>query len=258
MSYLLRNKPRFSYWRKILILVALFIFSGLFFFLTRGFLVSVIRPLWQGGNAVTRTLDLVAQHFRTRAFLVQENISLKERLSDLELELLSARLTLSQQESLVSLLGRPREEREIIASVLTRPPQSAYDLFIIDAGVDDGVSLGDKVALLSGPVLGTITEVFSSSAKVKLFTSAGEKTEAVLERGGVPVLLLGRGGGSFRIEIPRETPVEVGDRVISASTDFSLIAVVEAVKIFPTDAFKEIMARSPANIFQIRLVSVYP
>ena len=62
--------------------------------------------------------------------------------------------------------------------------------------------------------------------------------------------------GNFQIEVPRETVVERGDRVLSADIFLHLVAVVEDVSVEPTDSFKEVLARSPANIFNIRYVII--
>lgn len=72
------------------------------------------------------------------------------------------------------------------------------------------------------------------------------------------VTLEGRGGGNFRIKLPREVESLVGDRVVSADIGYSLVGVVESVESQPTDAFKEVLVSSPTNIFDIRFVKVLP
>lgn len=255
MNYLQRSR-RTSYGKYLVVLAGIFVAGWAFFSLAGGFIVSAAAPLWQSEFFAAKLARQVVEGVKFHSALVSENIALKDKVSSLELELTAANLSLSQRETLSNLLGRERKESEIIASVLTRPPQSPYDLFIIDAGEKDDVKLGSRVSLPEGPVVGTVADLFPSSAKVKLFSTAGEKTEAVLERGNIPVVLEGRGAGSFRIEVPRETAAVPGDRILSGESGSSLIAVVEGVEADPTDSFKEILARSPANIFSVRLVSV--
>ncbi len=237
-------------------LAGIFVGGAIFFGLLGGPILTLVSPIWQGENMLGRALAHMGENFRTRSSLVRENIALREDVASLELQVSSLNLALSQERSLAELLGRERRVEEVVASVLTRPPQSPYDLFVIDAGEKEGLMVGAWVRLPEGPLLGTISDLFAHSAKVKLFTTAGEKTEAVLERGGVPVILEGRGGGSFRIVVPRETWVEAGDRVVSADTGESLLGVVEKVVVEPTDSFKEILVKSPANIFSVRLVTI--
>lgn len=257
MSYLQRNR-RTPYSKYLAILAGVFVAGWAFFSLAGGFVVSAVVPVWRSEFFATRLVRQVVEGIKFHSALVSENLALRDKVSSLELELAAADLSLAEERSLASLLGREKKEDEIVASVLSRPPQSPYDLFVIDIGEKNGVKVGARVSLPEGPVVGTVTDIFPSSSKVRLFSTAGEKIEAILERGNTPVVLEGRGGGSFRIVVPRETVAVVGDRVLSAESGSSLVAVVEGVEADPTDSFKEILARSPANIFSVRLVSVAP
>ncbi len=146
----------------------------------------------------------------------------------------------------------------VVAAVLTYPPQTPYDIIIIDAGSNDSLVLGSEVSMPEGPLLGVVSEVFPRRAKVKLFSTNGEETGAVLERNNMPVTLEGTGGGNFRISLPRDIAIERGDRILSRSMSSSLLAVVEEVSVEPTDSFKEILAKSPTNIFSLRFVFITP
>lgn len=257
MSYLQRSK-RSSYKKHLLIIAVLLALGWLCFSLLGGVVVSLVAPIWRSENALSRTLRHMVENVSLHSSLVSENLALKEQVSSLELELAATSLSLSQEQTMGELLGRERRVGEIVATVLTRPPQSPYDLFVIDAGEADGITSGAVVSLPEGPVLGTISDVFPSSSKVKLFSTSGEQTEAVLERGNVPVILEGKGGGAFKIVVPRETVAMPGDRVLSTGLTSNLLAVVGGVEVNPTDSFKEILARSPANIFSVRMVSITP
>ena len=258
MNYLPRNKAKSSHWKKALILALLFGLGALLFSFFGGFIVSAISPIWRAENAVSRALSRSFEYWHSKQVLIDENVSLRNKVTALALERDALALSLSEGHSLSELLGRKHQEGEVIASVLTRPPQSPYDLFIIDAGTKEGLATGSRVSLPGGAVVGIVSDIFPSSAKVKLFTTPGEKTEAVLERGNIPVILVGRGSGNFRVTVPRETVVVVGDRIVSADVHYSLLGVVEDVEVTATDSFKEILARSPANIFAVRLVSASP
>lgn len=258
MNYRPRNRSKHPYSKKILFLAGVFVAGAIFFYFLEPFFVPLISPLWKTENAVVRTLSKSADFFRSRQALIDENVVLKEKVLSLELEISSARAAAGQRELLFSLFGRREEGAGIIASVLVRPPQSPYDSLIVDAGSRDGISLEARVNLPEGPELGIVSEVFSRQSRVKLFTSDGEETAAVLERHGVPVTLIGIGGGNFRIVVPRETQVEIGDRILSANISSNLLAVVGNVSLKPTDFFKEVLAKSPANIFTVRFVEILP
>lgn len=256
MNYLPRNRHKKNYSGKIFFILALFVAGAVLFSLFDNLLIKAVSPLWRAENGFSRSLGKSIDFFQSRQTLIRENASLKERLTSAELELSELALKRDEVATLESLLGRTVNRQSTAATVLTRPPQSPYDLVVIDAGLHDAISVGARVTLPEGPEVGVVSEVFPTFSKVKLFSTSGEKTEAVLERHQVPVELEGIGAGNFKIIVPRETEVVVGDRVLSATLNSSLVAVVEDIKVSPTDAFKEILAKSPINIFSIRFVSI--
>jgi cell shape-determining protein MreC len=255
MNYLQRNR-RGRYGKQLAVVGAVLVIGWLAFSLLGGAIVSLVSPVWRGENAVSRTFRHAAEAVKLHSSLVAENLALRDRVASLELELAAAPFSsVSEVEGFGEPAARERAAG-VTAAVLTRPPQSPYDLFVIDAGEHDGLTAGAIVSLPEGPVLGTVSDVFASSAKVKLFSTAGEETSAVLERDNVPVVLEGAGGGTFKVRVPRETAAVPGDRILSADSAGNLLAVVEGVEVAATDSFKEILARSPANIFSVRTVSV--
>ncbi|MDO8424223.1 MAG: rod shape-determining protein MreC [bacterium] len=258
MNYLPKNRSRNTRYRIALSLAAVFILSATTFYFLSGVIISAASPLWIVENRVTRSLASGVEIFRSRQALLSENTRLKDRLSSLELELSSRPPAQEENNALLELLGRRAESGGIAASVLVRPPQTPYDIILIDAGQNDGVTLGSEVTLAEGPVLGKVSELFPGSAKARLFSSAGEKTNAVLERSGLAITLEGAGGGNFKVVVPRETPVEMGDRILSADIFSRLLAVVEEVEIEQTDSFKRVLARGPVNLFNMRFVIIRP
>ncbi len=258
MNSLLKNRSARAHLKLIFTALGIFLLVWVIFSFFGGFIVSAVSPIWEAENAFSRTVKKTWNHLESRQNLVNENFDLKGRVGSLELEVASLTISLEQERAFYGLLGRAPVSGEVVASVIARPPQSPYDVILLDAGSREGITKDARVYLAEGPALGIITEVFTSSAKVKLFSTAGEKLDAVLERGSVPVVLEGRGAGNFRLKIPREVEVVAGDRIVTGDTEFSLLAVVEVVNVNSTDAFQEVLARSPLNIFSLRLVSVIP
>jgi len=256
MNYLPRNRARQKTLRKIGILAVILIAGAFVFSLINGVLIAAFSPLWRAENRVSQSVAKAFENFSSRQALIAENAELKEKLRSLELRLQSLG-SLDSQSELSALAGRANQAG-IPAGVLTRPPQSAYDVLVADAGESHGVSAGARVFLSEGPEIGTVVEVFSKSSRIKLYTSSGESTHAVLERHLVPVVLEGAGAGNFQIIIPRETQVEVGDRILSSGLDANLMAVVRDIKVEQTDSFKKVLAQSPANIFGITRVLIKP
>lgn len=258
MKYFQRNRPRYKYLKKTSILLGVFVLVVLVFSLFGNIIITTASPVWKAENVVSRSLRNSAGFFLSRKALMDENSILRDRVASLEAEVLSMSRELSQEGALLELVGRIKDSHNVAAAVLTHPPQTPYDVLIIDAGSDHGVVLGSEVSLPEGPLLGKVSEVLAKTSKVRLFSAVDEETNAVLERGDMAVTLVGVGGGNFKISVPRDTQVEVGDRVLSADISSSLVAVVEDVSLRPTDSFKEVLAKSPTNIFSLRFVFVLP
>lgn len=192
-------------------------------------IISIVSPIWRTKNIITmgKNFPLISPE------QTQENI-------------------------LLNLVGRKQKTNIVVASVLTRPPQTPYDVIIIDAGSNESVTIGSEVSLPEGPILGIISEVFPKNAKVKLYSASGQETNAVLERNNIPVILVGTGGGNFRLSLPRDIAVEKGDRILSSDITARHLATVGEISVEPTDSFQEVLAQSPTNIFTLRFVFVTP
>lgn len=229
VNYLPKNSSRQSYFRRLFILVAIFVFGAVIFSFFDSAIISFVSPIW-------RVKNVVMMGGEVPSILDQQ----------------------TQENKLLELVGRRQESNMIVAAVLIRPPQTPYDVIIIDAGLNESISLGSEVSLPEGPILGVVSEVFLRKARVKLISTSGEETNAVLERNDVPVMLVGTGGGNFKLILPRNTVVERGDRILSPGIRSRLLAIVEEISIYSTDSFKEVLAKSPTNIFTLRFVFVTP
>src|SRR3990167_2755734 len=258
VNYPPKNRLRHAYLKRIVILLVIFISGAVVFPFLDALVISRISPVWKAENVIIRSLRKGVALFDSKKSLVEENIALKEKLSSLETEILFLSMWRVQENTLLELVGRKARSDTVIATVLTRPPQTPYDVLIIDAGSNESLTVGSEVSLPEGPILGVISEVFPKSAKVRLFSASGEETNAVLERNNVPVTLIGTGGGNFRFELPRDMSVETGDRILSSDIAARLLATVGDVSVRPTDSFKEVLAKSPINIFALRFVFVTP
>ncbi|OHB02192.1 MAG: hypothetical protein A3F53_01165 [Candidatus Zambryskibacteria bacterium RIFCSPHIGHO2_12_FULL_48_10] len=258
MNYLPRNRARSPFMKPVLVLLGVFVVVVFLLFLFDGAIISIASPLWKGENIVATKLGVIGNFFHSKNFLATENATLKERIAFLELEKAARFPEMGSGGAMEEMFARRVETGGIIATVLARPPQTPYDTFIIDAGSNDGVKEGSGVLMSEGPGLGTVEQVFGSSAKVRLYSASEVKTAAMLERHGISVTLEGAGGGNFKLVLPRETEVEAGDRILSADISSRLLAVVGDVVMKPTDSFKEVLAISPVNIFGIHFVLIKP
>ncbi|MDP2651226.1 MAG: rod shape-determining protein MreC, partial [bacterium] len=221
-------------------------------------LLAALSPVWKAENRFAKGFSTAFLWVHSKEALIARNQELAENLESLETELVFLRSARERELALLELLGRVESRGSILASVLIRPPETPYDILIIDAGERHGVKKGSRVSMPEGPALGEITEVESRTSRVRLYSSSGEKVNAYLERNNMPVILQGSGGGNFRLILPRDVAIEVGDRILAAEVTSELLAVVGDINMSATDSFKEVIAISVANIFTQRYVLVSP
>ncbi len=228
-NYLQKNRSKQPYFRRILTLITIFLSGAVVFYFFDSTVISILSPVWKAKNVIMTGNEVLP-------ILNQQ----------------------TEVNRLLELVGRKQNINMVVAAVLTHPPQTPYDIIIIDAGSNESIAVGSEVSLPEGPILGVVSEVFSKRARIKLFSTSGEETNAILERNNVPVVLVGTGGGNFKLTLPRDTTVEKGDKILSPNIVPRLLAVVGEININSTDSFKEVLAKSPTNIFTIRFVFVAP
>ncbi len=257
-NYRQRNRRRNPFLKRAAILIVVFAAAAVFFKFSSGFISAVISPIWLGEKTASKNLANSFSWFQSRDELAAENMRLKEELSSRDAEMVSLRVAAERMNELLSTLGRSETGSSVLAAILVRPPETPYDILIVDAGENQGIKKGDKASMLEGPVLGVVAEVYPDTSKVILYSESGEKTNAILERNSIPVVLLGQGGGSFNIDLPRDVEVKEGDKILSAGIPSNLIGVVGEVKLSPTDSFKKVLVKGASNIFSLNYVLITP
>jgi cell shape-determining protein MreC len=171
-------------------------------------------PLYRAGDAVAAASHRILLYFDTVATRAEENEMLRNENATLanESEALAAKV-----EQLTALLGTatPREGRTHVGSIITRPPESPYDTFLIAVGERDGVSVGMEAFGPGGVPIGTISSVLADVSRVTLFSSPGETTQGWVGHARTPLIITGAGGGAFSASIARAAGVVVGDTVFA-------------------------------------------
>ncbi len=239
--------------KPILLVVTIFVFGAVIFSVADGAVLRIFSPIWSGEHAIGRGLNNMVASFKSKDDLIKENQILKNKI-------VSDQMLFASSQTINSS-GRAAKQG-IDASILVRPPETPYDILVIDVGSDDGVAIGQSVTLTLqeenavGPKVGEITEVFKKNSKVRLYSATGQKTNAVLERNSVPVVLVGRGGGNFEFTLPRESEIKAGDKILSTDITRALVGVVKDIEVSPTDSFKLVLVVSAINIYKENFVTV--
>ena len=215
----------------ILLLVILYLF---FPTLLSSFFASIARPFWAFEKDVREGTAYMSPELQNATIITLQN----------------------ENADLKKLLETRASSSSVVAYVLKKPPFSAYDTFIIDAGTDAGVENGDKVFAIGGVIIGEIAEATPFTSKVKLYSSHGEKYEVFIGQANVQATATGRGGGSFEAVLPRDVKISEGDAVTIPHLTTTVFGVVKKVIADPARAFSTILFSQPINIYEQKWVEI--
>lgn len=222
------------------------------------FFITLSRPFFHAasvsGDGLANTVSAITQ---TKQELIEENTNLKRELNDLDVVGLVNIQLREENFQLKEVLGRTVSRGDgVLATILSRPPQSSYDTVLLDAGVSEGINEGDLVEW-KDVALGTVVESYPRAAKVRLFSDSGRETNVLLGSTTVAVTATGQGGQNFRIRVPRTISVTEGDLVVLPSMRTMVVGVVARVEEAETDSFQTVLFRSPLNIELLPWVYVH-
>jgi cell shape-determining protein MreC len=233
------------------------------------FIVIGSKPLVSTGYRVATPFWQLKHQFRDRLSVATEVATRSKKdliaeIEQLELEaeanriaLLGAEVARRENEQFREALGYVWEDESwLVAGILVRPPQTPYDILVLDVGSDDGVIRGQLVFASSGVVLGVVEEVFPRQAVVLLLSTPQVKTTVVLEKAGIGVTATGRGGGAYQLNVPREIDVVVGDLVVLPGRQTEIIGTVQDIIFDPRDPYQTVLVSAPTNFYQERFVYV--
>jgi len=209
-----------------------------------------VAPYWRAEFA------LKSGSLRPTDMLLFENQELKRLLADYEARMESVRFVERENETLKNLFGRASTTDRIVVAVLKRPPLNPYDELIVDGGRDYGFSTTSLVFGAGGVPLGRVFEVMARTSKVRLFSSAGETNEVFIGSENIPARAIGRGGGQYEVELPRNIKVSVDDSAELAEISGPPFARVTKLMSDPASTFQTVLLSSPINIYNLRWVLI--
>lgn len=261
MNYLLDRKTKRK--KIIYIIVGVIICPILFYFLFGIFnglsLVThtVFRPVLFVGNAISEKLAGFSSYFFSKKSLYMENEDLKSKLNEAQASLANYNSLLTENTNLKEILGRKGENSALVLSaILSKPNQSSYDTLVIDAGTVFGIEAGDMVFAIGNLPIGRISDAYTNSSKVILFSAPGEKTGVVIYGRDVFMEIVGRGGGNFEMVVPRDFVLQKGDTVSLPDIFPYALATVETIISDPRDPYTKAILVSPINIQELKFVQV--
>lgn len=185
--------------------------QGVFLVLTRPaeeLLTSVFRPvagfLSDAGSISdlreeNRRLRLENEELRTQSISLQADA---ERVKQLE-----AALKISQGST---------NEQYLAANIVHRDSSAFTDVVSIDRGTNSGVRVGMVVLSSQGSLMGTVTEVFSSRAFVRLITDSKSKVAAQVESSQADGIVKGAANRTLTFDLA-QADIKVGDIIITSA-----------------------------------------
>jgi cell shape-determining protein MreC len=237
-----------------LILLALLV-AGLRFIFP-GMFIAITAPVFHAGSAVTAFATDVRASFANAAALMSERDNLRSQNEALMNENLALTARVSD---LAVLLGEaPVAPQGIVAGILSRPPETAYDTLILGAGSTSGVSSGMRVLAQGGVPIGTVDSVTASSARVTLYSSPGRALAAWVGKTRIPLTLSGAGGGVFLAAAPKAAGIVAGDIVYVAGGGAEPIGRVRAVRTNASSPSATLLIAPTVNLFSVVWVTLVP
>lgn len=221
---------------------------------------EIFRPALFLGQKVGGVSQNLRAYFSSKTGLYAENEKLKQDLAMLNAQMADHQILTLENENLKNILARaPKNKNLVLAAILAKPPQSAYDTLILDVGQGEGVKAGARVYAYGEVPIGRIDSVSADVSKVVLYSTAGERTPVVLpvaDKSDVFWELVGRGGGNFEMILPRDFVLSPGDTAVAPGIAPFAIATVKTLLSDPRDPFKKALLASPVNIQALKFVEV--
>ncbi|MCI5051162.1 MAG: hypothetical protein MRY57_02545 [Candidatus Pacebacteria bacterium] len=213
---------------------------------------NIIARSWKNKNDLYAETSNFFQSFVARGEILERNQELEREIERLEVDNIRTRYLSDQLEATVGL----RETADLVAPILEYGSLASYDNMIIGRGESDGVSVGDQIIISDTVLIGYVSDVFNTTARVTLYSNADQSVTGILYPHNESLVAQGAGGSSFIIDSPREIEVVAGDILYALNQPGNIIAVVKDIEFDPRDPFKKVYLTYPVNIKQHTLVGI--
>lgn len=245
--------------KKVYVSVATVVVLFAFFLLpwTRNLLFNIGSSVWGLENNMVSFFYQNSEILKSKESLINENILLKKQITLRERNDQLFDLLKNENNDLKSILGRKNSDQKfLLAAVLTKPIFSPFDTLIIDVGLVDGVTVGDKIIVDGDVFIGYISEVYDHESKVVLYSSPGEKVKVLIGSNNIEKEATGLGGGNFIVEMPRESDINEGDIITMPDISTNLFGVVEKIEFKDSDSLQDVLFKNPVNVTELKWVEV--
>ncbi|MHB1316241.1 MAG: rod shape-determining protein MreC [Minisyncoccota bacterium] len=260
MNSLLKSKPKSNTKKVFITTVIICVIITLIQFLFPRFIsssaITFAKPIWAIRDGIFSGTSSFSNYFSRISTLQKENDDLRNNLYELRVKEFEFNQIKQEYNELKSLVHATSSNLLIVGRVISKPPFTPYDTFIVDKGSNNGVQVGDFGYINDGLVIGRVTTVNKDNCVVTLFSSGDQSQEFLVSRTGISVLVVGKGGGNFAMFVPKDFDIVIGDTLLEPSHDTSIVAEVYTVNDVAQNSFKMVYARIPQSIFQSKIISI--
>ncbi len=243
--------------RRLMALTALVILLILIDLVTGGSVRSMVRSftaaIWARSENVRASIS-DSGYFTTHRALAGENARLREENAQYREKAAAYGVLLEENAQLRAALSLAGQRAGLTAPIVSSFKSSPYGSFLIGAGENDPIAVGDLVLTQGGFVVGVVSEVLAKTSSVQGVFSAGETTDALI--GNTAVVITGDGGGNAHAGVPRGVEVKEGDPVVAPTYGGRAIGIVGRVESSPTSADQRVYIRLPVNLTSLRYIFV--
>ena len=207
--------------------------------------VSISTPIVCVTHSVGNWFGSSFETLRFKSSLVAENTDLQSQIQNLNARYAGFDKLSRENKELKSSMNRAPESNFVLAVVLSKPPTSSV-----------GIQVGQTVYVNGTVPIGTVSEVFSKSAIVELYSSPSEKMDARLDPSHIDVTLFGHGGGDLLVSVPHDLSVSADSIVVSKEINPRVLGRLQKVISDPRDSSQTLIFSSPVNINEIEFVQI--
>jgi cell shape-determining protein MreC len=218
-------------------------------------ILAVGEPVFNARTGILGSINNAWQFVHSKNTLVHENELLKDKVALYD-ALMQERDYYKDLNAELAHLRTITADSAVIARILSKPGFSPYDTIIINMGEDNGITVGDKVMAGGASILGEISETFSKTSTVTLYSTPERETVVLIGPKAIQAVAKGKGGGNFEIKLPKNTEVQVGDSVSIASTSANVLGKVQYIHDSPADSFEWALFKNSADVMNLRFVTV--
>lgn len=224
---------------------------------------GVVAPMVGAVRGVIRPVTDVLLNAGQIDALAQENAALRQELARAETDLAAlreGRIAVEQAAALVESVGGSAG-RTVTATVILRDPAPGRQRLVLNRGSEQGIRVGQPVLGAGATLLGIVTEVDTSRARVRLITDRDSAVATILQSSRTPASLVGGGDGLHLDFVPLDATVAPGDVVLTSALGGLLppgllVGRVADVSATGQDLFQRITVDPLANLDRAEQVLV--